>query len=57
VAGYGYLANSPLVGQIGFTNGGAWRMTTNKQYDHLNRLLQIAAVPYISTFCIRSAAS
>ncbi len=48
MAGYGYLANSPLVGQIGFTNGGAWRMTTSKQYDHLNRLLQITAALYTS---------
>ncbi len=29
------------------TNG-AWRMTTSKQYDHLNRLLQIGAVLYTS---------
>jgi hypothetical protein len=34
----GFLANRPLAGQIGFTNGGAWRMTTSKQYDPLNRL-------------------
>ena len=40
-AGYGYLANSPLVGQILFTNNGTVRMTTTKQYDYLNRLTAI----------------
>jgi RHS repeat-associated protein len=40
-AAYTYVANSPLVGQIVFTNGGALRMTTTKQYDYLNRLTQI----------------
>jgi RHS repeat-associated protein len=42
-AGYNYLANSPLVGQIGFTNGMVGRMTTTKQYDYLNRLTQISS--------------
>jgi YD repeat-containing protein len=40
-AGYSYLANSPLVGQIAFANDGAVRMTTTKQYDYLNRLTGI----------------
>jgi RHS repeat-associated protein len=38
-AAYSYLANSPLVGQIIFTNSGTTRMTTTNQYDHLNRLV------------------
>ena len=40
-AAYGYVANSSLVGQIVFTNNGALRMTTTKQYDYLNRLTGI----------------
>jgi len=44
-ATYTYLANSPLVGQITFTNSGALRMTTTKQYDFLNRLNQISSAP------------
>lgn len=32
-ATYSYLANSPLVGQIAFTNYNALRLTTVKQYD------------------------
>ncbi len=40
-AGYSYLANSPLVSQINFTNAGALRMTTTKSYDFLNRLTSI----------------
>ena len=47
-AGYTYLANSPLVGQIGFTNGSTW-MTTTKQYDYLSRLTQISSVPSASS--------
>jgi len=43
-ATYSYLANSPLVGQILFTNNGVRRMTTTKQYDCLNRLTQISSV-------------
>lgn len=43
-AGYTYVANSPLVGQIGFTNSGSWRMTTTKQHDFLNRLTSISSV-------------
>jgi hypothetical protein len=42
-ATYSYLANSPLVGQIAFANGGQTRMTTTKQYDHLNRLTSISS--------------
>jgi YD repeat-containing protein len=45
-AGYSYLANSPLVGQVGFTNGGSLRMTTVKSYDNLNRLLRINSTAY-----------
>jgi len=44
-ATYSYLANSPLVGQIAFANGGQTRMTTTKQYDYLNRLTSISSVP------------
>jgi RHS repeat-associated protein len=42
-ATYSYLVNSPLVSQIFFTNSGAWRMTTTKQYDLLNRLTSISS--------------
>jgi hypothetical protein len=38
---YGYVANSPLVGQIAFANNGTVRMTTTKTYDNLNRLTAI----------------
>ena len=49
-AGYSYLANSPLVSQIGFTNSGAHRMTTSKSYDYLNRLTAIQSLnPQLST--------
>ena len=44
-AGYSYLANSPLVSQIAFTNSGVQRMVTTKQYDLLNRLENIKSVP------------
>jgi hypothetical protein len=33
------------VSQIGFTNNGAWRMTTTKAYDSLNRLTEISSAP------------
>jgi RHS repeat-associated protein len=33
------------VGQIAFTNSSAWRMTTAKQYDYLNRLAAISSAP------------
>jgi YD repeat-containing protein len=42
-AGYGYLANSALVGQIAFANNGALRMATTKTYDLLNRLTGIVS--------------
>jgi RHS repeat-associated protein len=42
---YSYIANSPLVSQIVFTNNGVIRMTTSKQYDFLNRLAQISSAP------------
>jgi RHS repeat-associated protein len=42
-AAYSYLANSPLVGQIVLANNGTNRMTTAKQYDFLNRLIQISS--------------
>jgi YD repeat-containing protein len=41
--GYSYLVNSPLVGQIMFTNNGSLRMTTTKQYDRVNRLESISS--------------
>ena len=41
-AWYNYVANSPLVAQILFTNNGSWRMTTTKQFDLLNRLTSIS---------------
>ena len=47
-ATYSYLANSPLVGQIGLTNDGALRMTTTKSYDMLNRLTNIVSAPTAS---------
>ncbi len=40
-ATYSYIANSPLIGQITFTNGMSLRMTTSKSYDYLNRLTLI----------------
>ena len=47
-ASYGYLANSPLVGQITFKQNGATRMTTTKQYDFLNRLTAIQSSAGVS---------
>src|SRR5207244_2041851 len=43
-ATYSYVANSPLVSQIVFKQGGTNRMTTGKTYDYLNRLTQIQSV-------------
>jgi RHS repeat-associated protein len=40
-ATYSYVPNSPLISQIHFTNSGALRMTTTKQYDFLSRLTAI----------------
>ncbi len=48
-ATYIYLANSPLVSQISFTNGTARRMVTTKQYDLLNRLLSSSSSPSSSS--------
>jgi RHS repeat-associated protein len=42
---YTYLANSPLVSQISFTNSGTQRMVTTKTYDFLNRLTSISSAP------------
>ena len=47
-AGYSYVANSALVGQIAFTNGSVQQMTTTKTYDFLNRLTGIASTPVAS---------
>src|SRR5208283_3974013 len=47
-AGYSYLANSSLIGQINFTNNGALRMTTTKNWDNLNRLTSISSTPSAS---------
>jgi hypothetical protein len=43
-AAYSYLANSPLVSHIQFTNSGAPRMTTTKHFDHLNHLTGIQSL-------------
>ena len=40
-----HLANSPLAGRISFTNNGALRMTTTKQYDFLNRPTYMGSAP------------
>jgi len=48
LATYSYLANSPLVSQIAFANNGTNQMTTTKQYDYLNRLIQISSAPSVS---------
>ncbi len=44
-ATYTYLANSPLVSQIAFTQNGTTRMTTTNTYDNLNRISSIASTP------------
>jgi RHS repeat-associated protein len=43
-AEYSYLANSPLVEQIRFKNGGMDRMMTTRKYDAVNRLVGISSV-------------
>jgi len=48
-AGYSYLANSPLLSQIGFTNAGIQRMVTTKQYDLLNRLTNLTSVSSVQS--------
>jgi RHS repeat-associated protein len=40
-ASYGYIANSPLVGEISFSNYNTLRMVTTRSYDNLNRLMAI----------------
>ncbi|HEY5911439.1 MAG TPA: RHS repeat-associated core domain-containing protein [Verrucomicrobiae bacterium] len=50
IIGYSYLVNSPLAGQIFFTNSGSLRMTTTKQFDRLNRLLSISSAAGSSSF-------
>ena len=47
-AAYTYVANSPLVSQVVFTNNGTLRMTTTNRYDHLNRLTSIVSTPSAS---------
>jgi RHS repeat-associated protein len=42
-ASYGYVENSPLVGNIVFQRNGQIVMTTIKQYDYLNRLTSIGS--------------
>src|SRR5258708_3174899 len=42
-ATYTYVANSPLVSQILFTNGAVQRMVATKTYDLLNRLTNIVS--------------
>ena len=44
-ATYVYLANSPLVSQVLFTNGTAQRMSTTFQFDFLNRFTSISNIP------------
>lgn len=48
-ATYSYVANSPFVSQIVFTNSGTLRMTTTKSYDYLNRLTSIQSSAGAST--------
>ncbi|PWU10508.1 MAG: hypothetical protein C5B50_25455 [Verrucomicrobia bacterium] len=40
-AAYSYLANSPLISQIFYTNNGSLRMIQTRQYDNLNRLTNL----------------
>ena len=47
-ATYSYLANSPLISQIQFKSNTTVRLTTTKQYDNLNRLLNINSQPSAS---------
>src|SRR5207247_6205473 len=42
-ATYSYVPNSPLMDHITFANGGVTRLTTAKQYDHINRLTSISS--------------
>ena len=40
-AGYSYLADSALIGEIYYTNGGTLCMTRSNQFDNLNRLTNL----------------
>ena len=42
-ASYAWLANSPLVDEVGYRQSGTTRMTTTRTYDYLNRLVSIAS--------------
>ncbi|MEI6785350.1 MAG: type IV secretion protein Rhs, partial [Verrucomicrobiota bacterium] len=44
-ATYCYLANSPLVDHVLFTNNGVFRMARTNRYDYLNRLLAVTNRP------------
>jgi len=48
-ASYAYLANSPLVSQILFTNGSTQRMVTTKSYDNLSRLTNLVSAAGATT--------
>jgi hypothetical protein len=45
LAQYAYLTNSALVGNITFSRNGASRMSTAKNYDHLDRLTNALSTP------------
>ena len=42
---YGYVANSPLIGNITAQQNGTTRLIVNRNYDHLNRLSSVSAAP------------
>jgi RHS repeat-associated protein len=42
-ATYAYLANSPLIDHILFTNSATLRMSTTNRFDNLNRLLSVSS--------------
>jgi len=44
-ATYSYLANSPLVDHVLFTNNGVFRMARTNRYDYLKRLLSVTNRP------------
>lgn len=48
VATYAYVANSPLLQSVTFTQGGATRLTTVKTHDYLNRLASVVNTPSAS---------
>ena len=49
-ATYSYLANSPLVDNITFTNGSTARMVSTRQFDFLNRLTNSVSTTNSVTF-------